>query len=88
MKIDIDFFVQDRFKILAHMYDKRNVDNEVNITQAELGKVLFICRASANKVVGELCKEGYLIHSQDHVSRYTLTKKAIKVVEAFRQAAK
>lgn len=32
-------------------------------------------------------KEGYLIHSQDRVSRYTLTKKAIKVVKAFRQSS-
>ena len=70
------------------MYDKRNADNEVNITQAELGQAVYVCRASANKIVGELCNEGYLIHSQEHTSRYTLTKKAIKVVEAFRQATK
>ena len=70
------------------MYDKRNCDNEVNITQAELGKAVFVCRASANKIVSELCQEGYLVHSKEHASRYTLTKKAIKVVEAFRQATK
>lgn len=83
---DIKFFVNDYFNMLSYMYDIKNKDNVVSITQHELGNILFVCRATANKIVRELREAGYIIQDPNHMGRYTITDDAIRLVEAFRQA--
>ena len=85
---DISFFVNDYYQMLSYMYDIRNKDNVARITQYELSEELFMCRVTANRCVKALREAGYIIQDPKHMSRYTLTDDAIKIVEAFRQAEK
>lgn len=82
---DLKLFTNENFEILAYLYDRRNQDNMVTATQGEMADALYISRATTNKIVGELKNKGYLALDGKHIGRYILTKKAIRVVELFRQ---
>ena len=84
----IQYFTNDNFKTLAYLYDMRNANNKVHITQQEIGDALEISRVTINKIIGELKKTGYIEPEGNHVGRYILTDKAISVIETFRSVEK
>lgn len=72
------------FEILSILYDKKDKNNLVYITQEELGIEVHRSRASINNIFKILKKNGYLEQDTKHIGRYFLTSDAIKVIETFR----
>ncbi|NLK72416.1 MAG: winged helix-turn-helix domain-containing protein [Clostridiales bacterium] len=81
----IDTFTNDNFRVLSYLYDNKNKDNLVKITQTELSKELALSRGTINSIFKQLKEKDYLIHDDSRVGRYYLTGKAVNVVEMFRK---
>lgn len=81
----IDTFTNDKFRVLSYLYDNKNKDNLVKITQTELSKELALSRGTINSIFKQLKEKGYLIHDDSRVGRYYLTDTAVNVVEVFRK---
>ena len=80
----IDCFTNDKFSVLAHLYDVRGSDNKARITQQEIADYLDLSRATINKIMRELKEEGYVELDGVHVGRYVLMDKAMTVIRMFR----
>ena len=81
----IDTFTNDNFRVLSYLYDNKNKDNLVKITQTELSKELVLSRGTINAIFKQLKEQDYLIHDDSRVGRYYITDKAVNVVEMFRK---
>ncbi len=81
----IDTFTNDNFRVLSYLYDNKNKDNLVKITQTELSKELALSRGTINSIFKQLKEQDYLIHDDSRVGRYYITDKAVNVVEMFRK---
>ena len=81
----IDTFTNDNFRVLSYLYDNKNKDNLVKITQTELSKELALSRGTINSIFKQLKEQDYLIHDDSRVGRYYLTGKAVNVVKMFRK---
>ena len=75
----------DNFRVLSYLYDNKNKDNLVKITQTELSKELVLSRGTINAIFKQLKEKDYLVHDDSRVGRYYLTDKAVNVVEMFRK---
>ena len=84
----MESLVNNNFKVLAYMYDNKDKENLVKITQAEIGKALELNRGTINYVFKSLKENDYLIHDETRIGRYYLTEKAVKTVEMFRKTDK
>lgn len=84
----IDSLVNTNFKILSYLFDRKDKDNLVRITQTEISKDLELNRGTVNKCFASLMENGYLIHDESRVGRYYLTKDGVKTVELFRKSDK
>ena len=47
----IDTFTNDNFRVLSYLYDNKNKDNLVKITQTELSKELALSRGTINAIL-------------------------------------
>jgi len=81
----IDTFTNDNFRVLSYLYDNKNKDNLVKITQTELSKELALSRGTINSIFKQLKEKDYLIHDDSRVGRYYLTDTAVNVVKMFRK---
>lgn len=80
--------VNNNFKVLAYLYDHKDKENLVKITQAEIGDDLELNRGTINYVFKSLKDNGYLIHDDTRIGRYYLTDDAVRIVEMFRKTEK
>ena len=78
-------FTNDKFAILSILYDKKDKDNLIHITQQELAEEVCLSRATINTIFKILKENGFLEHDTKHIGRYYLTTEAIKVIETFRE---
>lgn len=85
---NVSNFTNEKFRVLAHLYDMKDKDNQVKITQTEICSDLDLSRATVNNIFKTLKENGYLIHDESRVGRYYLTEEAINVVETFRKTDK
>lgn len=81
----IDTFTNDKFRVLSYLYDNKNKDNLVKITQTELSKEIKLSRSVINSIFKQLKEQDYLVHDNSRVGRYYLTDNAVNVVEMFRK---
>lgn len=84
----INCFTNDNFKTLSYLYDIKGSDNRARITQQEVADALGISRATINKIIGELKKEGYIEQDGNYMGRYVITPSAISVIETFRSISR
>ena len=82
--MQIKCFVNDNFRTLSYLYDIKGPDNRARITQQEVADALEISRATLNKIMSELKKEGYIQQDGNYNGRYVVTDAAISVIETFR----
>lgn len=80
----LDKFTNSTYRVLAYMYDKKLNNNLVVATQGEMAKDLDLSRPTVNRIVNELCKDGYIDVDGTHFGRYIIKKSAIHVIESFR----
>ena len=69
------------FKLLYYLYEKKDADNLVRITQTEISEDLCLNRGTVNEIFKSLKENGFLIHDKTRIGRYYLTDEAIKVIE-------
>ena len=84
----IDSLVNTNFKILSYLFDRKDKDNLVRITQTEISQDLELNRGTVNKCFASLMENGYLIHDESRVGRYYLTNEGVKTVGLFRKSEK
>ena len=82
----IDYFTNENFKILNYLYDQRNSDNIVSITQQEIADELNLSRATINKMINDLTQNGYLKRIESKMARYVMSQEAIDFVKVVRTA--
>ena len=82
----IDYFTNENFKILNYLYDQRNSDNIVSITQQEIADELNLSRATINKMINDLTQNGYLKRIESKMARYIMSQEAIDFVKVVRTA--
>lgn len=79
----IDFFINERYKVLVCLY-KRQI--EVNgkiyapLSQEEISQVVGVSKATVNNVLKELKNEKYIVQQNRTRGKYTLTDKAIRLI--------
>ena len=84
----LNSLVNTNFKVLAYLYDNKDKEDLVKITQTEISQELNLNRGTVNKCFSSLIANGYLIHDETRVGRYFLTKEGVKTVELFRKSEK
>ena len=82
---NIESLTNNNFKLLSYLYDRKDKDNLVRITQTEISKELELNRGTVNLIFKSLKENGYLVHDETRVGRYYLTENAVKTVELFRK---
>ena len=81
---NVKYFTNDKFRVIAYLYDARGADNIAHITQQEVADALQLSRVTINGIFKQLKEDKYLKQDLKHLSRYLLTEKAISAVEMFR----
>lgn len=72
------------FKLLYYLYNKKDTDNLVRITQTEISEDLCLNRGTVNEIFKSLKENGFLVHDKTRVGRYYLTDEAVEVIEALK----
>lgn len=81
-------FTNDNFRTLAFMYDNKNEQNLIKVTQQEVGNELGLSRVTINKIFKQLKENAYICQDKTRVGRYYLTLEGIAVIETFRKINK
>ena len=82
----LDYFTNKNFKVINYLYDRRNFDNIVSITQQEIAEQLNLSRATINKMINDLTQNGYLKRIESKMARYVMSQEAIDFVKVVRTA--
>ena len=82
---NIDILTNKTYSVLSFLYENKDEDNLVKITQTELSEKVGINRTLINSIFKSLSDNGYIEQDKTRVGRYYLTDEAIKVVCMFRK---
>lgn len=85
---NVNYFTNDKFRVLACLYDARGTDGSTRITQQEVADELNLSRVTINGIFKQLKDDGYLQRDPARASKHFLTNKAIMAVEMFRASDK
>lgn len=85
---DISIFTTNTYRVLAYMYENKDKNNIVNITQNEIAQALDLNKSSVNMMMKTLKEKGFVIQDEEHLGRYSLTESAIKTVSLFKKSEK
>ena len=78
-------FTNTNFVILSYLYDEKDQNNIIKITQDEVAEHLGISRVTVNRAFVLFINNGYLKRDTSHVGRYTITTFGCKVVCKIRE---
>ena len=56
----LEFFTNSNFKVLNYLYENKDTENQVKITQDEIGKALNMNRTTINYIMKGLKEKGYI----------------------------
>lgn len=82
---DPNILTNNYFKVLSWMYDEKDSEDLVKVTQLELAESIGLSRPTINIIFNKLKDAGYLIHNDKRVGHYYLTEDAIKIIKIFRK---
>lgn len=85
---NIDIFTNKTYIVLSYLYDKKDNENLIRITQTELSENLGINRTLINSIFKSLSENEYIRQDKTHVGRYYLTDDAVRTVEMFRKSSR
>ena len=78
----------DNYLILFYLYNNKDKDQLIKVTQSELAEIMGYSRPTINASFKVLKEAGYLIHDKTRVGRYYLTNDAIELIETFKKLSK
>lgn len=82
---DLILFVNSTYKVLDFLYDKKDCNNLVRITQNEIALAMGLSRVTINTSFKELKEKKYIVHDESRIGCYYLTDKAIKLVKTLKE---
>lgn len=85
---DISIFTTNTYRVLAYMYENKDKNNIVNITQNEIAQALDLNKSSVNMMMKTLKEKGFVIQDEEHLGRYSLTEIGVKTVSLFKKSEK
>ena len=74
----LDYFVNDKYKVLECMFQRQisvNGKNVVKLSQQEIADILSFTKPRVNSIIADLKKDGYIIQHSCR-GKYSLTSKA------------
>lgn len=77
--MNIEYFGNDKYKVLACMAERQisvNENNIVKLSQQEIADIVQLSKVKVNAIIGELKTDGY-ISQESPRGKYLLTEKAI-----------
>lgn len=77
-------FTNNNFIVLSYLYDAKDKNNVVKITQDEIAEHLNLSRVTVNKAIILFIQHGYVRRDLKHVGRYIVTDFGSKIVETIR----
>ena len=83
---DISIFTTNTYRVLAYMYENKDKNNIVNITQNEIAQALDLNKSSVNMMMKTLKEKGFVIQDEEHLGRYNLTDIGVKTVSLFKKS--
>ena len=82
--VKLESLTNNNFKLLLYLYDKKDADNLIRITQTEISEDLCLNRGTVNDIFKSLKENGFLVHDKTRIGRYYITDEAVKVIELFK----
>lgn len=79
--VKLESLTNNNFKLLLYLYDKKDADNLIRITQTEISEDLCLNRGTVNDIFKTLKENGFLVHDKTRIGRYYITDEAVKVIE-------
>lgn len=79
--VKLESLTNNNFKLLLYLYDKKDADNLIRITQTEISEELCLNRGTVNDIFKSLKENGFLVHDKTRIGRYYITDEAVKVIE-------
>lgn len=77
-------FTNTNFVILSYLYDEKNEENIIKITQNEVADKLNLSRVTVNKAFAIFVQNGYICKDVKHVGRYSITALGCKIIDIIR----
>ena len=84
--VDISVLTTNTYRVLRYMFDKKDRNNVVNITQNEIAKDLDLNKSSVNMMMKTLKEKGFVIQDEEHLGRYNLTDIGVKTISLFKKS--
>ena len=78
-------FTNNNFLILSYLFDEKDQNNIIKITQDEVAEHLGLSRVTVNRAFVLFINNGYLRRDTNHVGRYTITTFGCKLVCKIRE---
>ena len=85
---NIKVLTNNTYRVLSYMYDKKDKNNLVTITQTEIANELDLNKSTINLMIKTLRDNDYIFQDEEHVGRYGLTEVGVKTVSLFRKSEK
>ena len=79
--VKLESLTNNNFKLLLYLYDKKDENNLIRITQTEISEDLCLNRGTVNDIFKSLKENGFLVHDKTRIGRYYITDEAVKVIE-------
>lgn len=83
---DISVLTTNTYKVLAYMYENKDKNNIVKITQNEIAQYLGLNKSTVNMMMKTLKEKNYIIQDEEHLGRYALTDIGFKTVSLFKKS--
>ena len=81
--MDIEYFGNDKFRVLACMGDRQISVNDaiiVKLSQQEIADIVKLSKVKVNNIIAELKNDGY-VAQQSPRGKYVLTEKASTMLD-------
>ena len=86
--MNTDIFLNNTFDVLSFLYDIKNENNIIRITQQEVADELHMSRITVNKTFNLLKDNNYIIQDKTHVGMYILTQNALFLMKSIKKINK
>lgn len=83
---DISVLTTNTYRVLRYLFDKKDKNNVVNITQNEIAQHLDLNKTSVNMFMKTLKEKGYITQDEEHLGRYSLTDVGVKTISLFKKS--
>lgn len=83
---DLKILTTNTYRVLEYMYEHKDKQNNVVVTQKEISNELGLDKATVNGMIKVLREKGYITQNDEHVGRYGLTEIGARTVSLFKKS--